>query len=98
MSIVINRPIILTETQTKKFLYLSINKMNDKLSAKVIFGVYDSSERLIKEEVLEYKDEEFNVFWEEFNTGTFLYEELVKNEEDFELPEGLEDEFINGTD
>ena len=98
MSIVINRPIILTETQTKKFLHLSINKMNDKLSAKVIFGVYDSSERLIKEEVLEYKDEEFNVFWKEFNTGTFLYEELVKNEEDFELPEDLEDEFINGTD
>ena len=96
MSITINRAITLATSQTKKFRSLVISKdLNDLLSAQVTFSIYCSGGNFIKDETLIYEDEAYNDFWVAFNNGSFLYRELVKNEEEFELPEDLEDEFIN---
>mgnify|MGYP006921448156 FL=1 len=95
MPIVINQPIILTESQKKKFHSVTITRLGDNnLIAKVIFHIIcPNSNTFIKEEVLSYSGEEYNTFWENFNGGAFLYEELVKNQ-DIELPEDLENEFM----
>ena len=98
MSIIINEPIILTESQKKKFHSVYIENLGEKLMAKVIFHVVcPVSGSFIKEEVLTYTGEEYNRFWENFNNGKFLYEELVGNEE-ITIPDEIEYEFINGSE
>lgn len=96
MTITINRPIVLTEVQTKKFYSVVIARnIDNKLSATVTFVVLNEAEEVIKEEVLFYTGEEYNAFWNSFSSGAFLYEELIKNEEDLELPNDIENDFLN---
>jgi hypothetical protein len=97
MPIVINEPIILTESQKKRFQSVTISRLSDDaLMAKVIFHVVcPNSGAFIKEEILTYTGEDYNTFWENFNNGAYLYEELTKNLENIELPEGIENEFLN---
>lgn len=97
MGITINEPIILTEAQLKRFDSVVIFRNPAGLmQARVMFSVLcPVSQKVLKEEVIEYSGEEYNEFWSNFNNGKFLYEELVKNEEDIEVPDEVEDDFIN---
>lgn len=99
MGILIDKPIVLTESQLKKFHSLVIAKdLQGNLMAKVSFVVVcPVSGNPIKEEILTYSNEEYNEFWSNFNNGKFLYEELVKNEEEIEIPDEVESEFLNET-
>jgi len=73
MPIIINEPIILTESQKKKFQSVTISKLEGGLMARVIFHVVcPMSGSFIKEEILTYAGADFNTFWENFNNGTFL--------------------------
>lgn len=97
MPILIDQPVILAESQNKKFQSVTISKKpDDSLLAIVIFDILcPVSGRKIKDEVLVYEGEDYNTFWTNFNSGTYLYQELTKDLEGFELPEDIEDDFIN---
>lgn len=97
MAVLIEQPLILAEAQNKKFQSVTISRDRDGgLVAVVIFDILcPNSGNKLKEEVLTYTGEEYNTFWANFNTGTYLYQELTKDLEDFELPEDLENDFLN---
>lgn len=92
--IVINEPIILSQSQKKVFHHVIVEKVNGKLEARVAFNVLDQDDNIVKSELLIYAGEDFNTFWSNFNSGKFLYEELVKGS-DIEVPAEVEDEFLN---
>ena len=97
MPILIEEPIVLAESQDKIFKSVTISKNSEgKLQAAVVFDVLcPESGAKLKEDVLVYEDEAYNTFWSNFNTGTYLYQELTKDIEGLELPENLEEDFLN---
>jgi len=96
MPIIINRPVVIAEVQHKKFSSVVIRRLpNDKLEAEVHFDVLNEEGAPVASDTLRYAGEDFNTFWASFNSGKFLYEELVKTETDITVPDAIEEEFSN---
>lgn len=95
MPITIDRPLILSEVQVKEFDYVRIFKGPEGLRAEVGFVIKNEAGAICDSQVLTYSGEDYNNFWDNFNNGKFLYEELVKDEEDVEIPEDIEESFKN---
>lgn len=98
MGITIDKPIVLAESQLKRFQSLVIAKdLQGKLMAQVSFVIVcPVSGSILKEEILTYSNEQYNEFWNNFNNGKFLYGELVKTEEEeIEIPDEVESDFLN---
>ena len=67
----------------------------EELIAILTFNVFNEKGDALWNKFLKYKGEQFNEFWNGFNTGTFLYEELKKNANlDITILDS-ESEFIN---
>lgn len=96
MPIIINRPIVIAEVQYKKFNSVVVRRdPSGNMEAEVHFDVLNEDGAVIASDTLRYSGEEFNAFWQSFNSGKFLYEELVKSETDVTVPDSVEDEFSN---
>ena len=92
----INEKIILANKQIIKFERVIIEKPNDEieLNAEVQFGIYNENNERIDRIFLNYSGAEYNQWWEDFNNGKFLYDELVsKNNLNIEVPEDIENDF-----
>jgi hypothetical protein len=96
MGITVNEPIVLAEVQNHDFRQLVITRGEfGGLSACVCFLIKDGDGKVISEKQLNYAGDDFNAFWAGFNSGSFLYEELIKGHPGAELPAGIESDFLN---
>lgn len=94
--ITINEPKVIATTQSYVFESVNIAKVFEKLEASVRFGIYNENNERIGEKVIIYSDEDYNTFWENFNSGKFLYTELKAKENlNVEVTDTVEDDFIN---
>jgi hypothetical protein len=69
-----------TVAQSQRFVFenLVIQRQGISLSANVQFAVFNEKNERIATQNYQYQDEAFNEFWTNFNSGKFLYDELVK--------------------
>lgn len=66
------------------------------LSAVVVFGVGDTDGNQYPDAVLRYSGSNYNTFWANFNTGTYLYDELARAQGiTLPAPNADESEFVN---
>lgn len=92
----LNEPYILATAQKILFNRVTIQKVGDSISAVVSFDVANQDGKQIDHKTYIYTGENFNIFWANFNSGKFLYEELVAKEElQIEVPETVETDFVN---
>ena len=95
MAIILNKPIITATAQTIKFEELVI-KNEIKLSAILLFGVYNESGKRVGNKTICYSGSDFNAFWTNFNSGKFLFDELKRTENFIEtIPMDVENDFTN---
>jgi len=79
MSITVIKPhTIIIPSQSYQFAGLTINKQGTALSAQVVFLVLDPTGKQIDTYTLSFTGKDYNTFWNAFNTGTFIYQELAK--------------------
>ena len=64
-------------TNLIQFESVAIIKEGNKLAAYVDFSVTTLDNIKLDNIRLIFKDEEYNEFWEYFNTGSYLYEKLI---------------------
>ena len=97
MPIELNEPKIIATTQKIVFKGLHINRDSaDKLNATVTFEILDENGKQVSHEFLNYSGEEFNQFWNDFNSGTFLYQNLaIKKSLNPLENNSMEDDFVN---
>jgi hypothetical protein len=78
--ITIDKPVVISEKQKIVFKELTIISHNS-LSAVLTFENQTLDGTILQHYNLTYSGEDFNTFWKNFNTGTFLFQELnrVKN-------------------
>lgn len=86
--------------QSQEFIFDEVHIVGGgakNLAAIVSFIILDENGKRVDTKVIEYRGEDFNTFWDNFNSGKFLYEELVANEGfDVEVNEkDAEDSFVN---
>ena len=97
----INQPIILANRQIIKFDSIEISRRkavplyNEGLTAILKFEVCDENGKHIEMKTFIYRGNDFNEFWNSFNTGTFLYEELKRNANLDIIVSDSEAEFLN---
>ena len=99
----INKPIVLTSKQTIKINNINIQRVTappmvgqSGLMATVKFDVIGDNGKVVQTKTLTYKPSEFNAFWTDFNSGKFLYEELVEKQNlDVVVPNSVEQDFVN---
>lgn len=101
MGISIEKEITIAHSQTFKFSSVSVRRAPLMgLIAVVVFDILDENGAKISEKKISYSGEEFNTFWQHFNTGTYLYNQLIIKA-DLQAPiaddpsDHLEDEFKN---
>lgn len=97
MPIELNEPKIIATTQKIVFQSILIHRDTaGQLNAQVTFNVLDENGNLVSNEQLRYSGEEFNQFWSDFNSGTYLYQTLAQ-QKSINPPENnsMEDDFIN---
>lgn len=97
MSITLNQKRTVAQSQEFKFDEVHITGgAKGELTAVVSFVVNDENGNRIDTQVLTYKGEDFNTFWENFDSGEYLYQELVEKEElAVSIPEDIEESFVN---
>jgi hypothetical protein len=82
------------------FKRLIIEKTSQGKIAVLEFSILNEKEEEINTVGIKYDIVAFNKFWEDFNTGTFLYKEImmkINGAGDFEIP-NLEGDFKNAID
>lgn len=100
MPITLNQQLVKAQSQTYKFEQVIIDAgLTDtvpQLSATVRFGVYNENGEKIDTVYLQYTGAEYNQFWNDFNAGKFLYDELnAKMNLGLIVPTTVESEFTN---
>ena len=105
MPIILNKQKIIAQTQTYKFESVTIAVNSGSVgfspsprtvSAYVRFGIYDENNKRINEANISYTGADYTKFWNDFNSGKFLYDELnIKNNLGLVVPVSVEDEFLN---
>ena len=77
---------------------VSIYQINNKWRADILWNCYNS-DRILDSRQYSYIDEEYNTFIQNFNTMTFLMEELQRLFSEVQLPNpipNIENQFLNG--
>ncbi len=97
MSLEIDQPLIVATSQTIVFSDLQIqNDANLGLIAVIRFVVKDDQGNQVDTKTIRYSGEEYNMFWNNFNSGKFLYEQLVtKDTLPVSVPDSVENDFLN---
>lgn len=95
----INKPLVVAESQDFVFDEVHVTGgASGNLTAVVSFVVNDEEGNRIDTKVINYTGEAFNEFWDGFDSGKYLYEELVAKEElDVVVPDAVEENFINAS-
>lgn len=95
MVLEIDTPIILANKQQVKVSAVHIDW--DSYVAAIDFSILDEAGNTVKEETIQYMPNEFNEFWQNFNSGGFLYQEYVRKKNiTLEVaPKDDEEEFLN---
>lgn len=78
MVLELNQPKTVALSQRFVFENVVIQKQQDNLSANIQFAIYNEKNERVGTQNYEYRNEQFNEFWLAFNSGKFLYEELIK--------------------
>jgi hypothetical protein len=78
MVIQINEQLVIAQSQTYSIreVYIWKDYSLNEINARITFDKLNEKGERINSEALTYTGLEFNVFWNNFNSGTFLYEEL----------------------
>lgn len=97
MGILVEEEVRVSSSKDYKFSSVAIRRDFIKgLIAVVTFDVLDDTGKKISEKKLVYTDTNYNTFWDGFNSGKFLYEELITKEGiQAQAPSEIEDEFKN---
>lgn len=75
-------------------IYL-INTKDRGWIAEIMFEMIQNS-NVIGTKVISKTGQEYNTFWDNFNSGRFLIEEFItQNNIQFDIPDTIEEEFIN---
>lgn len=94
--IVSNTPTVIELTYNYDVTNIVQQKINGKWQADVQYSVYDQDNNFIESILLSYTGEEYNQWFDNYNSGKFLLEELiVKKQLNADIPLGIEQEFIN---
>lgn len=81
---------------TYKIVSLSCECENGNWKGKTTFAVLDGGGNEMTRKSVSYEGEEWNMFFNAFNSGTYLYQDFaVKNKLTIPAPLALEDDFIN---
>lgn len=97
--ITINQPKIVAQEQIIKFdeCHITGGARGD-LRALVSFVVENENGERIDNLYIEYSGSDYNQFWTDFNSGKFLFDELVKEKGlEVDVPNEVEQEFLNET-
>jgi hypothetical protein len=78
MVIQINEQLVIAESQIYSIreVYIWRDYHSNEINARITFDKLNEKGERINSEILTYTGLDFNVFWNNFNSGTFLYEEL----------------------
>ena len=87
---------IVATTQKLEFNSLMMIKTTEGFVAKVTFFVKNEKNKIVETIQKTYKKSEYNAWWTDFNSGKFLYEEIVKDYyPNKTVPDTIEQEFVN---
>jgi hypothetical protein len=96
MPLLLNEPIILTQSQDIAVTNVSIYKMQDGWKARVFYSTFGTDGKSVKEESLSYEGDDFNSWWAQFTSGSFLYSQYIQKKNlAIQLPDKIEDDFKN---
>ena len=91
-------PTAITLVSGKSFAFnrAIIAKGPQGLMANVVFDALDADGRVVGNKTLNYSGVAYNAFWTAFNTGKYLYDELVLKEAlVVTVPDSVEADFTN---
>jgi hypothetical protein len=98
MPVQINEPVTLSATKTYKPIETLI-KHWPVGEAFVTYGLFSDEGNMLRTDQRHYTGEAFNIWFENFNSGSFLDAEwLVHLGVEVELPENNEDYYYNSTE
>lgn len=90
------QPIVKTITLTYEIAHILIQKINGEWRSEVQTTVKDQDGNFIQSIVNTYNGEDYNNWWNDFNSGRFVAEEVItKNNISVTIPPTIEDDFIN---
>lgn len=104
MAIKVEQALVKANEQNFDFRSITIGKRKKGLSlteeeelyADVYFDIKDENGTIVATERMVYTGENYNTFWSNFNSGQFLYEELVsKKSIQLTLTNAVEADFLN---
>jgi hypothetical protein len=96
MGIELNQPVVIANNQKIECTSIILNKNEKGWCAEINFSILNEEGQQIGKKSIEYKEEEFNNFWSNFNSGKYLYDELInKNNLQINSSEELEHDFEN---
>lgn len=95
MAFELNEQKVIAQKQVFKFDTLVLRDVNGQKQAEVVFKIMDETGTQIGVDSLKYDGDSFNTFWTNFNSGTFLYQELALKLNSQVAPNSLESEFVN---
>lgn len=96
MPLLLNEPIILTQSQDITVTNVSISKLQDSWLARVFYTIFGTDGKPIKEDMLSYEGDDFNSWWAQFTSGSFLYSQYIQKKNlAIPLPDKIEDDFKN---
>lgn len=102
MAITINEELVVASEQNYSFKSVTILKEKKllgtvELKAIVAFDIIDQNGKVVSSHVIKYTGSDYNTFWTNFNSGKFLYEQLVLDRDlDIEVDNSIENDFLNG--
>jgi len=94
MSIQIQKQLVVADSQTYKCENVTMQKAGE-WTASVTFGIYNENGERVDQVVLSYEAPQFNDFWAGFNSGTYLYEQLVAQQGLTVTVPNSEGDFVN---
>lgn len=90
----IEKPIVLTQTQTFGFAQLRVEPSGGGMMAALHFNVFGDDGELIEQRVKTFEGAAFDEFWAGFNSGKFLFESFLADvDPDVAVPDEVEAEF-----
>jgi len=78
-------------------LTISINPLNKTFTSVVKYQAKDSTGKIIDTKSITYSGKDYNTWWNSFNSGAYLYSELLAKFPDIQgtIPSTVEGEFVN---
>lgn len=94
--ITIEQELLRTSTQTYRIGAIYLTNTKDRgWIAEIMFEIFDNNNNVIGTIVIPKTGQDYNQFWDDFNSGEYLYQLLVQHLNiQTELP-NVEQEFVN---